>query len=161
MKLIFLDIDGVLNTMDHLTSLISKGETPSDKYGHLFDPVAVANLEEIIRRTGAKVVISSTWRMDGINVMRKMFADREINAEIVGVTPDLSDDERFSTRGDEIDVFLWKQDRTNKKVESYVIIDDDTDFLHHQIPFFVHTNEDIGITTEDVEKAVRILGELD
>jgi hydroxymethylpyrimidine pyrophosphatase-like HAD family hydrolase len=55
LKLIFLDIDGVLVTTNSLI--------PSDKYfGHTFDKNCVQNLIEILDATGAKVVISSSWR---------------------------------------------------------------------------------------------------
>ena len=48
MKIIFLDIDGVLN-------VINQGR---DEFGHKFNPKFVGNLKAIIDATGAKIVIS-------------------------------------------------------------------------------------------------------
>ncbi|MDU0204361.1 MULTISPECIES: HAD domain-containing protein [Paenibacillus] len=55
LKVIFLNIDGVLVTTNSLT--------PSGKYfGHTFDKTCVQNLIEILNATGAKNIISSSWR---------------------------------------------------------------------------------------------------
>lgn len=62
MKIIFLDIDGVLNV----------NFNGRDKYGRIFHPNFVDNLRDIINRTGAKIVISSTWKMSGLDVMKQM-----------------------------------------------------------------------------------------
>ena len=62
MKIIFLDIDGVLN-------VIPQGR---DEYGAIFHPEFVANLKHIIDKTGAKLVISSTWRMSGLKIMKEI-----------------------------------------------------------------------------------------
>lgn len=62
MKLIFLDIDGVLNY---------EGYERFTRMGTRFvDPVLIKRLKKIIDRTGAKVVLSSTWRR-GIYDMRE------------------------------------------------------------------------------------------
>ena len=71
-RYIFLDFDGVLNTMEYQTALQWKGEPRKDEYGSLFDPEAVENLNLIIQNTNAKIVISSSWRLDGIRRMREM-----------------------------------------------------------------------------------------
>jgi len=63
MKIIFLDIDGVLN-------VIPQGR---DKYGMIFHPEFVENLKYIIEQTNAKIVISSSWRIDGIGVKYTIF----------------------------------------------------------------------------------------
>ena len=49
--------------------------------------------------------------------------------------------------------FLGEKDETRLRV----IIDDYDDFLREQIPFFVQTNPDIGLTQEDAQKAITIL----
>lgn len=57
MKVIFLDIDGVLN-------VYCQGR---DEYGCTFHKHFEDNLRWIIEETGAKIVISSTWRRDGLD----------------------------------------------------------------------------------------------
>ena len=49
MKIIFLDIDGVLNQTGNAASLP-------------FDPNCVMYLNHVIKETGAHIVISSAWR---------------------------------------------------------------------------------------------------
>ena len=64
MKYIFLDVDGVLNNKKHYKKL-------HDKYGGRFcnqdmpfNPRSLKNLRNIIDATGAKLVLSSSWRKD-------------------------------------------------------------------------------------------------
>ena len=64
-KIIFLDIDGVLNTKWWYTQMDRK--TPKDKYGYAFDPKAVANLKRIVEKAGADIVISSSWKSFGFS----------------------------------------------------------------------------------------------
>ena len=45
-KILFLDIDGVINTKDWHSRMTK--DTPKDEYGYAFDPIAVANLAHII-----------------------------------------------------------------------------------------------------------------
>lgn len=65
MNYLFLDIDGVLNTGRYSNYLVENGLCETDADGYLFDPEAVQNLEYIIEATDAKIVITSTWRLDG------------------------------------------------------------------------------------------------
>ena len=59
MKIIFLDIDGVLNTYNSMDR---------------FCPKAVSCLNEFVQESGAKVVISSSWRLSWkIEEMREYF----------------------------------------------------------------------------------------
>src|SRR5882724_12598937 len=54
MNVIFLDIDGVLNCED----------TPNPrKFPYIIDPRLLSLLKGLLARTGANVVLSSSWRM--------------------------------------------------------------------------------------------------
>lgn len=149
MKVIFLDIDGVLNVM--------LGDF--DKYGQMFHQNFVDNLKHIVDNVqDVKIVISSTWRVSGIDVMKQMWIDRNLPGEIIGVTPYLT---TKSCRGDEIQIFL-----SCNHVDRYVIIDDDTDMLKDQMPYFVKTSdnydhcdhiEGYGLTKECAEQCIQIL----
>lgn len=65
-KYIFLDFDGPLNTgrSDYMDPY---------RYGHHFDDVAVRNLRRIIDKTGAKIVVSSSWRHMGIERIKEIW----------------------------------------------------------------------------------------
>lgn len=163
MKVIFLDIDGVLNAVDYMVSLhhnfrskVDKGLTSypipndvvRDEYGQYFDPRCVNYLESIVNFTGAKIVVSSTWRKDGLQRMKNLWQYRELPGEIIDITPIL-----YRPRGEEIAAWLEENDH----VTNYCIIDDDSDMLISQHLNFVQTNGEFGLTFKDTERIVEIL----
>jgi len=87
MRVIFLDIDGVINSHDNIwarTALWKDLGVPSrDEYGQLFDERCVRLLEWIISKTGCKIVISSTWRKSGLLTMERMWKDRGLPGRLL------------------------------------------------------------------------------
>ena len=165
-KVIFLDIDGVLNTGRWYSKM--DRNTPKDKYGYAFDPNAVANLKKIVDETGAEIVISSSWKSFGLSELEEMWQDRVLPGKLIGITPntvsdemllnaDLDHMELFSIRGMEIKEWLSKK---GKYVSHYVIIDDMDNMLQEQKSHFVQTNPEVGITEENAVQAISILNHL-
>ena len=62
-RYLFLDIDGVLNTLDYAKACQWKDGKVRDEYGALFDPYTVENLKYILDSVPVKLVISSSWRI--------------------------------------------------------------------------------------------------
>ncbi len=62
MRVIFLDFDGVMDTAYYDMMLVKSGMPECDKYGPIFDPECINNLRTIIEKTGADIVVSSTWK---------------------------------------------------------------------------------------------------
>ena len=162
-KVIFLDIDGVINTKEWHSKMTK--DTPKDEYGYAFDPVAVANLAHIIDETGADIVISSSWKFYGVPKLREMWKMRNLPGQILDITPNTVSDEILLNanleefqlgvcRGNEIKEWL---SRHEGKVSNYVIIDDFDDMLSEQEDHVVLTDTLIGITEWDAAKAVKIL----
>jgi hypothetical protein len=121
MKIIFLDIDGVLN-------VIPQG---FDKYGGIFHDHFVKNLEYIINKTNAKIVISSTWKLMGLDTIKQMWIDRNLPGNIIDITPN-----NFNIkRGHEIQQWI-----NDNNIKCYCIIDDDVDMLPSQMNNFVRTS---------------------
>lgn len=153
MKVIFLDIDGVLSPTHYMNSLYkmwkaSFNEIKShDEYGQLFFYQNCDALKKIIDETGAKIVISSAWRLEGEAKMKEMWADRNLAGEIIGITL------VGANRGVEISQWI----NCNDFQGNYVIIDDLKLMLKEQEPFFVNTNGFVGLTMKDAEKAIQIL----
>jgi hypothetical protein len=168
MKVIFLDIDGVLNVESYLSAVVDVCKREGldfnkhirDEYGDLFCPLTVRYLNWIIESCDAKIVISSTWRMSGLTVMKEMWKYRELPGEIIGITPvtrsfkpsDLSFKEQ-AERGNEIKQYLQE----HKEITNYVIIDDDDDFLQEQEGNFIQTFHQYGLTNIVAEKCIEIL----
>jgi len=137
-KYIFLDIDGVLNTANYQSWRQFWGKDICDDDGHLFAPSAVRNLERLIRYTGAKIVLSSSWRLDGLDVMRRMWKDSQMPGEIYDVTPYVNArDHPKYTWGIEVKTWLRKNGYLGCR---YVIIDDIDDFLDEQGARLILTN---------------------
>lgn len=161
MKVLFLDIDGVLN-------VIGQGY---DEFGQCFHKHFEDNLRFVIEQTGAKIVISSTWRMRGLNEMQRMWKHRNLAGEVIDITPTEVDVVERGTcefydlvdRGFEIQ--QWLDD--HPEVENYCILDDDNDMLPSQLDNFVRTagNQDhpdcvdigYGLTRICSEKVIKIL----
>lgn len=160
-KFIFLDLDGVLNS-----NLYYCEKHHNDRYAEAIaqypeelalgisaiDPVAVGNLNKILEATGAKIVVSSSWRHDPY--LPDIFKAVGIKAPIFSITP-LSESR---IRGEEIQAWLDKQ----TEPYTYVILDDDSDMLESQLPYFVQTDwMKRGLSQDDAEQAIKILNEHD
>jgi hypothetical protein len=167
MKIIFLDIDGVLNPIHYMTAIgkmwkASFEEIKShDEFGQFFFYQNCDALKKIVDETGAKIVISSTWRMSGLEEMRRLWKNRNLSGEIIGITPTEQEVVKCGEaefydmvcRGMEISHWI----KHNNFTGNYVIIDDTPDMLKNQEPFFIKTNEYVGLTNKDAIKAISIL----
>ena len=164
-KIIFLDIDGVLNTKYWYGQMDRK--TPKDQYGYTFDPTSVANLTKIIKKTGADIIISSSWKEMGLYVMQSMWKDRQLPGKVIDITPGYMSDEMLlnadlndidldciDIRGYEIKGWLTLH---GADVNNYVIIDDMDDILPEQESYFVLTDPEVGLTKQDAMKCIAIL----
>ena len=151
MKVIFLDIDGVLNTEAYR-------ENPDvDYFEHPVSEAHMPLLEYLVKSTGAKIILSSTWReyWDKGEVQSDRFGDYINNLfdkyglEIYDKTPELRD------RSEEIDEWIKLH---QGEVESYVILDDfDFDWSEENEKRLVKTTDEVGLDEEAVERAVGIL----
>lgn len=156
MKVIFLDIDGVLNHENHYKWLMETDEpTPLQRFYPYseFNPESCTILNKIIEETDAKIVLSSSWRLDGINKMNSLFKYFGL-PRIYDITPSLCNKFGSLCRGKEIDAWLSE----HPEVTKYVILDDDTDMEEHQLPFFIKTNPyKDGLNEEVKNKCIKIL----
>lgn len=148
-NLIFLDIDGVMNCPDQYKYEGIHG--PCEFYSK-----AKVLMNKLIFITGAKVVISSTWRADGLRAMQDLWRSEGMWGEVVGITPHLyygvGDVHHHTPRGVEIDEYLrtmgyihinWSKREQQSycdtaNLHNYVIIDDDSDFTYNQRNHFIH-----------------------
>lgn len=143
MKVLFLDIDGVCNSRAYLYRLRAKNKKATLWYG--IDPEAAKLVRRIVKETGCKVVLSSTWRMyeDGKAQVR-----RDV-CYFIDCTKDLQAGAKrgFVQRGEEVNEWLSR----HPSVQQYAILDDDSDFLPSQWLFKTSFNDGL---TEDIAEAV-------
>jgi hypothetical protein len=153
-KVVFLDVDGVLNSQEAVnagrTSQNSK-LTGNDWWANLIDPMAVQRLNRLLEQTGAKVVVTSTWRINaGVRWLQAVLEQRGFQGEVVSVTPRL----HGLPRKEEIEAWLQIMRPT-----AYVVLDDDTDA--EIVGLTVLCSEHTGLTDDDVDTAIAILNEND
>lgn len=164
MKIIFLDIDGVINSVSYIKrmKLIWEDLGPGqgwDNPKNQIDPLAVARLNRIIELTKAKIVVSSTWRLfflrrtqDPVDAMARCLKSYGISGHVIGVTP-----EGFGLgrrRGHEIQAWL---DHYGQDVEKFVILDDDSD-MEHLMSYLVKTPYPDGLLEKHIPQVLAILG---
>lgn len=147
MKVIFLDIDGVLVNRTSFTLPRLKLEGHTLSY-HTADPSCIALLNRIVAETEARIVVSSVWRGLGMQRIKDIFKAWDADVQIVGLTAEIRD----AIRGVEIQAWLDAQ----ADVESFVILDDDSDMdeLKHRL---VETEAMLGLTPADADRAIAIL----
>lgn len=142
-KIIFLDVDGVLN------SEYTNARSPEGHVGVMDSKVKL--LSKLVEETNADVVISSDWRLikdvDYQYLINKLRYKGRI--EIKGETPNLG----WSHRGTEIKSYL-----DDHPTDAWVVLDDIV-FSDFKIVegHLVLTDPEFGLTETDVEKAKRIL----
>ena len=168
-KVIFLDVDGVLNSNRTLHEDIS------------LEDDLILNLKEIVNKTEAKIILSSSWRLSTEAIATLMDKLDKFGLTISGMTCDSVDldwlekyefdvtkkylDTKFDydenkqikiTHDRGAEIFKWLHDHDDC---AYVILDDEIEDIK---PYFsesviVKTSYKTGLTKEDVKKAIQIL----
>ena len=176
-KVIFLDCDGVLNsdrTLYESTSL---------------EDDLILNLKELVEKTGAKIILSSSWRTNPQAIRILMNKLDKFDLHLSGMTCEGVDLVFIKAMGfkptnkyldDRFGFELSENKEPNKKYKmtfdrgaeilqwlcdhddcNYVILDDDAFDIK---PYFknkviIKTSYKTGLTKENVEKAIQILNE--
>ena len=171
-RYLFLDIDGVLNTIRYSNFLVDHHEDEVDEDGALFDSEAVNNLACIIENVvDLRIIISSTWRLKGWEWMQRLWKKRKLPGAIYSFTPvlevvcfvdkinrkDSTSVYPYGTRALEVNEWLRLYAGQNSLTYKYVILDDVNDFLVMQQEHVIITDPNFGITKENVLKALEIL----
>lgn len=168
---IFLDIDGVLNSVQYFETrkFLQSEEELNKEFDHEINdvnvreqiylndlnPKAVKLLNIIIRDVpDVEFVLSSTWRKSFMpDKMTEMMKKRGFKGTIKASTPVCNFN--GSVRGNEI--HLWLKNNRIPEFFNYVILDDDSDMLLHQKNNFLHIDGHAGLTPNHVYKISRFL----
>lgn len=162
-KILFLDIDGVLKSLDNqqVQSYLwhqNKENKSKDEFGQLFDERCCRWLEYIYNETNCKIVISSTWKDSGLEQMKLLFKTRNIKVEILDITPSTINQSLLKT------FYKTNIDEAQRGFEIQQWLDindyDNSDMLPHQLPYFVQTNDQIGLNKECSTKIIKILNKI-
>lgn len=160
MKLIFLDIDGVMKSV---SSTVRAG---GDRYATFLHPEHAEALKFILEHTDARIVISSSYRsFMSVKELGLLFEKAGISRKyVISKTPDLGKTWGDVERGEEVNDWLRKAPADALKyhnrvidVESFVVIDDDTDFSNINPINFVKTDARYGLTHCEALEVIEIL----
>lgn len=163
MKVIFLDIDGVLNYRT------CKERLPNCKYIVGIEDSRIERLAKIVEATNAQIILTSTWKLNWTNEEDEqgIYLDRKLAKYGLHILDSTEDDEwnRWSGIKDYLD-------KHSKYIESYVILDDEIfpDYMiasglmnklkpeveEHLVKTDFYAS-DGGLQEEDVQKAIDIL----
>ncbi|ARU04736.1 hypothetical protein CCO03_08650 [Comamonas serinivorans] len=143
-KILFLDVDGVLNSVKSCAALGGYPHELTSREG--FDWIAIKLLQRLCDSSGVQIVMSSAWRAWN---KPEDFA-KAFDLPVIDSTPRL-----HTKRGEEIQAWL----DANDDIEAYVILDDDSDMLDSQQERFIKTNAKEGLTWTDFSKVCALFGE--
>ena len=142
-KIIFLDVDGVLNSINKLIKVYNETHRPHSGYKYPFDEKCLENLKAMVEETDAYIVITSTWRKDlrGKKRLLEELKDYGLDERVIGYTPIMG------RREEEIKFFISKYP---EEIE-YVVIDDDMLFMDN----FVKVETKEGLTEKERDLVIK------
>lgn len=162
-RILFLDIDGVLNSDDwgrrrvrppSWGSMANWQKEAEDS----IDPDAVARLNVVVSATGCSVVLSSSWRKhEPLTRMTRILRYRGFAHRLFAATPHIMRDGDGSEllgveRGTEIDAWL----KMHGGSPTFAIVDDDGDMEPH-LDRLVQTDTRFGLTEEKAVELIEML----
>lgn len=162
-KIIFLDIDGVLNS-----NFWNDAHQTEISDGNLIDVEKIKLFAELVRNTGADIILHSGWKywFDGdVKPLCREAEKLRIMLEkeglvIAGVTPNHSTEEIRRTKRFSLikagEILAWLAE--HGEVEQWVVIDD-LDLHNEEVTKYqVRTDANVGLTMADVRRAEAMLG---
>ncbi len=171
MKIIFLDIDGVLNTSETFI----KRKEKYNQTGILdieIDEFRVEYLKQIIDKTGAKIVLSSSWRLFFNKENDRIIPRNKKGLELYNLFNkydieiyDITTKDNYLKREEQINMWLNDND-----VDSFAVIDDESSDLQSFIgkeliktsftkdgEILMNMDDCLGLCEEHIQEAINIL----
>lgn len=152
-RVLFLDIDGVLNSDPDL-----------DKFNDLgagSDCITIPHLQALEKLLAyypeTKIVVSSDWRLPQFPCALKMvkMCLAMIGHTVYGVTPDMG----YTDRSVEILTWIGRMQRKKVHFDRFCILDDRYDAGSGVEDHLVRTDPRVGLTESNVLTAVGVLGD--
>lgn len=161
-NIIFLDIDGVLNS-----NFWNAGHQREISNGTLIDEEKIKLLASLVKKTNSEIILHSGWRTwfdSEFKPLRKEAAKliellEKQGLHIDGSTPDLTTEEIRKTKKFSLvkaeEILLWL--KSHNDVNEWVVLDD-LDLHNAQVEKHqVKPDQTVGLAIADVEKAIKIL----
>jgi hypothetical protein len=142
--LLFLDIDGVLNS-----------QQTREGGDHMPAEALLDTLARVVHAASACIVLSSTWRLEEHTNRAVQLALACHQLRLIGSTPDLA------IYGDRVDEILsWIRTHPEHRVRAWVALDDmDLTAMNPKLDaaHFVRTDDTVGLTDQKADEAIRKL----
>jgi len=151
MKIIFVDVDGVLNCKNTTDTVMGDDGRRYDG----IDSDKIQLLKEIIDKTDAYIILSSTWRLYDTftEYLEEKLGDYKVR--IKGITP-RSKAFTYTYRFREIQ--NWFNENDTRDIVNYIILDDiDEEMVETFGDHYFKTDVDIGLTREITDKCIEYL----
>lgn len=168
MRVIFLDIDGVLNTDEHLRATTQQlmtelgcstfrdfhhafwgGRIPVESLGKLFFPPCVERFNRFVVLTNAQIVLSTSWRKHrSLDEMIAILKQAGVERAPCAMTPyKLSSNKSM-------EISWWLRDNP---LDNFVVFDDDPIHLSAHEGRVVRCDSCEGLSVQDCLKGLEIL----
>lgn len=166
MKVLFLDIDGVLNSFSYFSaeklSRAAFRHAPSK-----IDARAVARLNFVVEQCEAIVVLSSDWRKSppnpGLLGTEAALRERGATFSLTFATPILKESERLARLAESsagtytprwLEIQCWLDE--HQEVSRFAIVDDEPDMAHLNDRLVV-TEPEFGLTDDNCGRLLALL----
>lgn len=160
-RVLFLDLDGVLNRHDY--------DVTAQRGPEHLDPTLCHRLEAILKPTQAHIVISSAWRyhIPIWTIQRWLHYRGAPSAVIIGRTP-MGEEMGYTLEPipNGNGAMMWAGEHRGKEITSwllqhkcdrFVILEDSAD-LGSVEPWCVRTHPEVGLEDHHVQQAIQLLG---
>lgn len=155
MKVIFLDVDGVLNSHKYVSK---KSMEELGVYTYL-DKSKLEMLKNIVSQTTAVLVLSSSWRLDFDDNLNPVDYQGKALVEALKAESLQLYDKTDDIRGDRyIEIKSWLEKHDD--VKNFIILDDDDFDWKDLRPHWLKTSYYIGLTEEICKKAIDSLNNI-
>lgn len=146
MNVIFLDVNGVLISNEHL-NFIKAFMLYDGNVACWFDDECLTNLKHVVDETKSKIIITSKWRFkpEYLAVLLDKLKEYELEKDIISLTVN----NKYNNKLEEI------YDKINKlNIDNYIILDSNRKL---NIPNHFETNSNTGLTYNDAKRVVKRL----
>ena len=146
-KVLFLDVDGVLNNGIWASEMYAQGVRVYED--HILEERALGLLLRIVYVTGTRIIVSSSWRHD-----REAYRKLQEQLFRYGLRADDKTGGTDTDRGEDIRLYLEQ----HPSVEHFTILDDDND-VGEYADHLIQTDPDRGLTGAETLRCIRLLNQ--